>query len=252
MRLFTKSEFARLAGVSPAAVGKAIKTGRIKVTGEGRKAKIDPDCYKSIQYLKVSNIQRDATGRPQPIKKPVKRKQSNTKQKKPKAHPGKIIPFTQQAQKKIKPKIKTQKKTLQITGPKPAPPPTKKELEIQNEIDKKIELLEQLGHRYDIAKTIKIEEQATSEKLKNARTRGELIDREKIYNNMFMYLDKLHSNLERLADSFLSDIGPLMVDAGKVMPEHRESWKNEVLSQIDESKEAMVKILRKIEKDQSK
>ena len=67
---------------------------------------------------------------------------------------------------------------------------------------------------------------------------------------MFTYLDKLHYNFERMADSFLSDIGPLMIDAGKVMPEHRSAWKDEVLSQIDESKNAMVKILDKIAKEQ--
>lgn len=138
------------------------------------------------------------------------------------------------------------------TGPAGPKPLTPSELEEQSEIDRKIEILEDLGQRYDQARTEKLEQQAINEKLKNARIRGELVDREKIYNNMFTYLDKLHSNLERLADSYLSDIGPLMIDAKKVMPEHRSSWKNEVLSQIDEAKTGMVKQLKKIQKEQTK
>ena len=142
------------------------------------------------------------------------------------------------------PEQKTKKKTSEPTEE------ITKELAIEDIPKKELKELLNLSARYEKARTGKIEEQEQKLKLENARIRGELVDREKVYNNIFTYLDKLHSNLERLADSFLSDIGPLIVDAGKISPEHRNVWHDEVLSQIDESKKSIVKMLRKIEKEQ--
>ena len=259
----TKSEFARRAKVSAAAIGKAIKTGRLDIVGEGRKAKIDPNCYKSIQYLKGMDAQRHSQSTPGAVKKKIKprpatrkpssSKSSKDKQIKEKARADKAADKAagKAAGKRTNIIIMPRTENLIPTGPKPAgelPELTPEE----KEYARQMETLEKLGERYDIAKTGKMEEQEQKLKLENARIRGELVDREKVYNNIFMYLDKLHSNLERLADSFLSDLGPLMVDAGKVMPEHRESWHDEVLSQIDETKKGMVKMLKKIEKEQSK
>ena len=255
MKKVTKSEFARMARVSAAAVGKAIKTNRLDVIGEGRKAKIDADCYKSIQYLKGMEKQRKGQGRPGKTKPAVKPEASKTRQKKDKPPAVKktiVFPGAEKADKQRGKII-----VLPLTGagspagPKPAGEPPELS-EKEKDYAKRIQDLESLAERYDIARTEKLEEQSISEKLKNARIRGELIDREKVYNNIFTYLDKLHSNLERLSDSFLSDIGPLMVDAGKVMPEHRTAWHDEVMSQIDESKKSMIKMLKKIQREQAK
>lgn len=248
----TKSEFARRAKVSAAAIGKAIKTGRLDIVGEGRKAKIDPSCYKSIQYLKGMDAQRHSQSTPGSIKKKIKPRPTTRKSSSSKPSKDKQTKDNTRADiERNKIIILPMAGNKNLTGPKPAgelPELTPEE----KEYARQMETLEKLGERYDIAKTGKMEEQEQKLKLENARIRGELVDREKVYNNIFMYLDKLHSNLERLADSFLSDLGPLMVDAGKVMPEHRESWHDEVLSQIDETKKGMVKMLKKIEKDQSK
>jgi len=51
MKLVTKTEFAKLAGVSGAAVTKAIKNERIKLFGEGRAARIDATHPISIEYI---------------------------------------------------------------------------------------------------------------------------------------------------------------------------------------------------------
>jgi len=258
MRLITKSEFARLAGVTRQAIGNAIKEKRLDVIGEGRTAKINAGCYKSIQYIKIGNIQRDTRDtRDTPagatvIKKLIKQKRVKTGQtikskKKVKSpagkKPGKKIKIHLPPDKPAKGKAKGKKKN------KIAPEKTK-EIAVSDIPKKELEELLNLGARYEKARTGKIEQQELDLKLKNARTRGELVDREKVYNHLFTYLDKLHSNLERLADSFLSDVGPLIIDAGKLIPEHREQWKDEVLSQIDESKKSIVKMLKKIEKEQ--
>ena len=257
MKLVTRATFAEMAYVSRAAITKAIREKRLDIVEGGKTGRIDPECYKSIQFLKASNIQRSTPGRLPVQKKSVPPKKPKPKQKKKPVPSGKILTFPSGAKtpkKKpdpkpaSKPKIKPGKE-LQTAGPKPLTP---EEIESEKELDRKIEILEDLGNRYDQARTEKLEQQAINEKLKNARIRGELVDREKVYNNMFTYLDKLHSNFERLADSYLSDIGPLMIDAGKVMPEHRSAWKNEVLSQIDEAKTGMVKMLKKIQREQTK
>ena len=258
MRLLTRAAFAGLAQVSRAAITKAVHEHRLEIIEGGKTGRIDADCYKSVQYLKLSNEQRDkgAIKTPSSKKKrpPVKSRQ--TKQKPPAVKKAIVFPgaeTTADHEDKQRGKIIVLPMTGagSPAGPKPAGEPPEM-TEQEKEYARQMETIEGLAERYNAAKTGKIEQQEQALKLTNARIRGELVDREKVYNNLFMYLDKLHSNLERLADSFLSDIGPLMVDAGKVMPEHRESWKDEVLSQIDESKTGMVKMLSKIEKEQSK
>ena len=67
-----------------------------------------------------------------------------------------------------------------------------------------------------------------------------------------MYLDKVNSNLERLADSFLSDIGSDIVTAGKVTPAIRNRWRSGILEQIDDAKKVVVKKIEEIEKGQGK
>ena len=258
MRLLTRAAFAELAHVSRAAITKAVHEHRLEIIEGGKTGRIDSGCYKSVQYLKLSNEQRDKGAIKTPTRKkkrpPVKTRQTKQKPptiKKPIVFPGAETTADQADKQRGKIIILPMTGSGSPAGPKPAgePPPLS---EAEKEYARQMETIEGLAERYNAAKTGKIEQQEQELKLKNARIRGELVDREKVYNNIFMYLDKLHSNLERLADSFLSDLGPLIADAGKVMPEHRESWKDEVLSQIDESKTGMVKMLNKIEKEQSR
>ncbi len=222
MKLVTKSEYARICGVSRQAIQDVIKREVIEIIGEGRKSKIDIESYKAIQYMKHSNSQRKGTAEKLAIEIVKTNKPPNKKGNKP-------------ASDEI---VKEQSESISITVPK------------NNGHGKDVEELIKLAHRLEEAKTEKMEQQAIGEKLKNARVRGELIDREQIYNNLFLYLDKLHSNLERLADSYLSDVGGQIIDNKKVLPEHRTIWRNEIMSQIDDSKNVIVKHIKKVEKDQ--
>lgn len=227
MNLTTKTELARLCGVTKQAIGDAIKRGSLEQIGEGRKAKIDIDAYKTIQYIKNNNSQRKSLAhkiikKTKIEKSPIKKCKSKVKH-----------------EKQIKDEvIEEQEESISITIPK------------KNGHGKEVEELIEIARRLEIAKMEKMEQQAIGEKLKNARIRGEQIDRELVYNNLFLYLDKLHSNIERLADSFLSDVGGRIVDSKKVLPEHRHTWKNEVMKQIDESKNEIVKRIKNIEKNQ--
>ncbi|MCK5127564.1 MAG: hypothetical protein KAR42_15010 [candidate division Zixibacteria bacterium] len=51
MKLYTKAEFSRVAGVSTASIAKAIKTGRVKVFGEGRSARVDVMDPVNMMYI---------------------------------------------------------------------------------------------------------------------------------------------------------------------------------------------------------
>lgn len=276
MKLVTRSEFSRLAGVSRQAIAKAIKNNRLDIIGDGPTAKINTQCYKSIQYIKISNVQRDTTVVKPLIQKlikakPSKRGRASSKPAADKTTAGKAraTPAKKPPKKPATkpPKKSTEKKKITIHLPAPEKPQGKKkkrkkinepieeitkELAVEDIPKKELKELLNLSARYEKARTGKIEEQEQKLKLENARIRGELVDREKVYNHLFLYLDKLHSNLERLADSYLSDILPLAIDAGKISPEHRNVWHDEVLSQIDETKNGIVKMLKKIEKEQAK
>ena len=108
---------------------------------------------------------------------------------------------------------------------------------------------DELPKKYQIA-NVRLKEEAAEEKaLKNAVRRGELLEREKVYT-VFLHLDKLHSNLERLADSVLADISKLIVDAGRLKPEHRAKWKDSVFAQIDDARNWIVDEIKRIEEEQ--
>ena len=132
-----------------------------------------------------------------------------------------------------------EEETVSITVPK------------KNGHGKDIEELLEIARRLEIAKMEKMEQQAIAEKLKNAVRRGEYLKKESVYDDIMLYIDKLHSNIERLADSYLSDLGGQIVDAGKVMPEHRTKWKDEVMSQIDEAKRITMDRVKEIQKAQA-
>ena len=51
MKLYTKAEFSRVAGVCTASIAKAIKTGRVKVFGEGRSARVDAMDPVNMMYI---------------------------------------------------------------------------------------------------------------------------------------------------------------------------------------------------------
>lgn len=227
MNLITKSALAKMCGVTRQAVNDALKRESLDQVGEGRTAKIDLDAYKTIQYIKHNNSQRKSLVH-QIIKK--------TRLEKPPEKKGKSKAATK---KQIKDDvIDDQEDSISITIPK------------SNGHGKDVDELLEIARRLEIAKMEKMEQQAIAEKLKNAARRGELIERERFFD-LITYLDKLHSNLERLGDSFLSDVGGRIVKAKKVLPEHRSEWKSEIMSQIDETKNWEVEEIRKIEKEQS-
>lgn len=206
-------------------VADAIKAGKIIVTGEGRAGRIDTEEYKTIQYLKnMSSGQR--RGKAENLTKEIVKRKALPKKREVKPVKDDIIEESEE--------------TVKITVPK------------DNGHGKEVEEILELAQRLEEAKTEKMEQQAIAEKLKNAARRGELVEKEAVYNSVFLYLDKLNSNLERLADSYLSDMGPLIIDAGAVLPEHRTAWKDEVMGQIDGSKTTIVNRIREIEREQAR
>lgn len=103
--------------------------------------------------------------------------------------------------------------------------------------------------RYTIANVRLKEQQAEAMALKNAVRRGELLEREKTYI-LFMHLDKLHSNLERLADSFLADVAMEIIDAKRLTSETRARWKDEIFRQTNDAKEWIKQEIKNIEESQ--
>ena len=72
MVLVSKSEFARTVGVAPSSIDKAIKVGRLRVVGEGRKAKIDLEDGLTREYQKADSNQRRAAVQQKGRKKSVR------------------------------------------------------------------------------------------------------------------------------------------------------------------------------------
>ena len=222
--LFTKSDFARHVGVTRQSINGAVKRGQIVVEGEGREARIDTDNYINSQYIH-NRTKNQRKGPAEKIALEAKKEGKRRRERQKKTEQKEIITESSDS--------------ISITIPK------------GNGHSDSIEDLIEIAERLEIAKTQKMEEQVVSERLKNAKMRGDLVDKELIYNRIFLYLDKLHSNLERLADSYLSDLGGRIVDAEKVLPEHRMEWKNEVMSQIDAAKIEISQRIRDVQEAQA-
>jgi len=74
MVLVSKSEFARTVGVAPSSINKAIKNGRLRVVGEGRKAKINLEDELTREYQKADSEQRRTSGTQKTKKKTINTK----------------------------------------------------------------------------------------------------------------------------------------------------------------------------------
>jgi phage terminase Nu1 subunit (DNA packaging protein) len=229
-RLITKSAFARMVGVSHAAIQKAIKNGYVvtEPNAQGRD-RINIDDYRNVQYLKSDAEQRHR-GKP-PMDIPQSEPEPTYEQN---AHEAAVESVTATKGKHENSQVATV----------PPPQPHRARTPASTGSD-----TYDLAGRYSKARTEKLEQQAKIEALKVARTRGELVAREAVYNQIMAYLDRLHSNLDRLGTAYLSDVGALIVDAGEVTPEHRAQWQDAIMGLIHETKEQVVKEMRSIARE---
>lgn len=228
MNLVSQSEFARALGVSRQAISDAVKKNLITVRLDGKKKKVDIEDKKTTAYIKSNPPQRKNI-----IQKISQGKKTKQKPKKKGKKP--IDKKTVKTEVKKKDKIETI---------------------INEELDD-----DNIGgdtsedYEYSIiylkARAEKEKETVIQKKLQNAKTRGELLDRDAVYTSIIMYLDKVHKNIERLSESYLSDVGTAIVTAGKVTPEIRDRWRSNVLEQIHDAKKTVVKKIGEIEKEQS-
>ena len=100
---------------------------------------------------------------------------------------------------------------------------------------------------YLIAQAQEKKEKVKNLKLKNARERGELIDRELVYKYLFLYLDKLHSNIERGTQNIIEEI--ILKYAVSIKAKDKMKLVDQILTVIDDTKILIVKNLSKIENE---
>jgi hypothetical protein len=77
--------------------------------------------------------------------------------------------------------------------------------------------------------------------LEVARKRKELLPVADVEDIYFSYLEKLNSNIERLAGTYLRDIGKDILSKGEGLPEHTEKFLTHVLSLIHNTKAEVLK-----------
>lgn len=105
---------------------------------------------------------------------------------------------------------------------------------------------------YQKARAEAKQEEVIKKKLENAYKRGELIDREKVYEYVMFFLDKIIRGMELISNIFLSDIGNSITAAGKVTPKIRQRWNDTVVKHIHNAKNQTIKNIKKIQKEQAK
>jgi len=216
MKLLTQSEFARQLHISRQAVGIAIKEKKIDTEIQGKRKFINMDGYKTIQYIKADNSHRKYIAKTTPFQEKKKGKRPAKK-------------------KKVKTKVEI-----------------KEDSEILINLSPELQENSTIAAVYERARTKEKLEMVIKRKLENAYKRGTLIDREKVYNSVMFFLDRIFRNIELLSGTFLSDIGNEIITEGKVTPAIRKRWVDEILSQIDEAKAKVIDHIKTIEKKQAK
>ncbi len=198
MGLLTKAEFSQLAGVSPPAISKQLREGKLEEeNGTGR---INTDHPLSRAYLQRVPPQR---------------------------------------QSKV---FDNASKAIEIIDPSgQSVLSARKKNEVANAI-------------MDVSDERARVQRATAEKIEmqNAVRRSELYESELIDTQLFLYLDRVHSNLDRLSGSTLDDIVRLAIIEGKLLPEHKLKWKNACKSAVHEAKMEIVERLEGIKEAQAK
>lgn len=228
----TKSAFGRLAGVSHSAIDKAIKKGHVVTEkNEAGRERIDPDHRVNYAYLHSDADQRHR-GKlydPTPVEAPD-------------------MPYEAQGVPAASETVEPTTVPATVNPPvQPLAAPPARGYNTPRRPDNE-EATDLAARKYK-AQTEKIEQQAKGEALKVAKTRGELVSREQVYNRIMAYIDKLHANFERLGSSYLSDFGALIIDAGEVTPEHRSKWQDAVMGLIDETKRQVVDEMKRIARE---
>lgn len=215
MKLITQSEFARQLKISRQAVYDAKKKGLLNIIKKGKREYIKLDGYKTIQYIKNDNSQRKFLDKITLYKKQKKQGKKNINQK----------------------KVITKKKNNS---------------NIENITDLVIQKLDTVDITYRKARAAEKLEMVQKRKLENAFRRGELISREKVYDYIMYFLDRIFRGLELMGNTFLSDTADKIITAGKVTPAIRKRWIDEVLKKIDNAKKQTIKHIKIIEKEQAK
>lgn len=215
MNLITQSEFARQLKISRQAVYDAKKKGLLNIIKKGKREYIQLDGYKTIRYIKNDNSQRKFPDKNTPYKKQKKQGKNKNKQK----------------------KVITKKKNNS---------------DIANKIDFAIKETDTIDLAYRRIRVAAKIEEVQKRKLENAFKRGELISREKVYDYIMFYLDRIARGLELMGNTFLSDIADKIITAGKVTPAIRKRWIDEILKKIDNAKKQVIKHIKTIEKEQAK
>lgn len=217
MKLLTQSEFARQLKITRQAVHDAKKKGLLDIIKKGKREYVNIDGYKTVQYIKNDNSQRKF-----PDKNTAYKKQKKTGKNKDK-------------ETKI---IIEEKNNLDI-----------KDL---NTIDLNIKDSDTIDLAYRRARAAAKIEEVQKRKLENAYKRGELVSREKVYDYIMFFLDRVFRGLELMGNTFLSDTAHKIITAGKITPAVRKRWTDEMLSKIDNAKKQVIKHIKTIEKEQAK
>lgn len=221
--LITKAAFAIFCGVSKPAITGAIKKDLIFVEND----KINPKHPRNVEYKKNAKLKAGNDARSIAAKKSEngKTKKLKTKDK------SSMVPVT----------------IGNVTIDVPLKEFGKKK---GDDVEVPPDEYADIAARYMIARTSKIEQEDLKLKLQNARLRGELLDANVVYDGIFLYLDKLHSNLERMAGTFLNDIGYKIINAEEVSSDVKQEWVDGTLKQIDQAKKTIVKTLKTISQNQ--
>ena len=104
---------------------------------------------------------------------------------------------------------------------------------------------------YGKEKTKVAKETAIKLNLSNTTTRGHLLEYDLVEQYIFLWIDTLHSNLDRMSGGFWDDLARRLILAGENLPEFKLEWNDKIKLIKHETKLAAMERLVGIKKIQA-
>jgi hypothetical protein len=214
LTIITPTEFARQCGITKQAVFKSLDAGLIPFIERGKKKLIDTDNPDVLTYARSTSYQRED----------AKKNDSGTSEK--------------SEQIMTKSNNTSDKRDKKLSDPRDVSgkPPRNNEPATGNDEDTKF----------------MIDLRTKRAKMKQAELTADALEKKLLPTDfvefqVFRYLEKLNSNIERTASVYVTDMGKQILSDGEVLPKHIEKFTADCLALIDDTKKAIKKEIKKYE-----
>lgn len=101
--------------------------------------------------------------------------------------------------------------------------------------------IDHFGVKYATKRLRKLELESVKLEIQNAKMRGDLIERDIVYNEVLLFVDKQFNAIDRSLNTVLEEIVPKILSRGELTNKDREAALNEIAKARESSRKQIIK-----------